>query len=251
MSGPIRIAMWSGPRNISTAMMRSFENRPDTSVTDEPFYAFSLLETGIDHPGREEVIQSMETDWQRIVAIITGPPPQEEEIWYQKHMAHHIHDQVELDWIRSMKNCFLIRDPREVILSYSKKYEITDPKMLGNHKQVELFNLVHENTGEIPPVIDARDVLENPREILSQLCKRMEIPFFDEMLYWPAGPRESDGIWAKHWYRAVEASTGFEPYRPREGKLTESQMRVYEEVFPLYEEIHPHRITGVKDHVPG
>ena len=116
MKEPVGIAMWSGPRNISTAMMRSFENRPDTTVIDEPFYAYSLVKTGINHPGRNDIIQSMETDWRKVVNTITGPTPDGASVWYQKHMAHHMHDEVALDWYSNLRHCFLIRDPREVIL---------------------------------------------------------------------------------------------------------------------------------------
>ncbi len=251
MTEPVRIAMWSGPRNISTAMMRAFENRPDTEVSDEPFYAYSLVHTGINHPGREEVIASMETDWRKIAEAITGNPTNGIAVWYQKHMAHHMHGEIDLDWIWNLRNCFLIRDPREVILSYSKKFDVSDARLLGFHKQEELFHKVLDQTGEVPPVLDAKDVLENPAGILSELCGRVGIPFTESMLSWPEGRRSSDGIWAKYWYRAVEGSTGFEAYRPREGNLTESQMKIYDVVLPVYEKLHEHRMKGEPAHVSG
>jgi hypothetical protein len=207
------------------------------------------VKTGINHPGRDDIIQSMETDWRKIVNNITGPPPDGASVWYQKHMCHHIHDEVELNWISNLQHCFLIRDPREVILSYSQTFEISDARMLGYHKQVELFKRLMEESRTVPPVLDAKDILDNPKGVLSALCDRLGIPFMHEMLSWPAGKRDSDGVWAEYWYTVVEASTKFSPYREREGTLTDDQKAIYDAVIPLYEQLFNYRITGETHHV--
>ncbi len=201
--------MWSGPRNISTAMMRSFENRSDTFVSDEPFYGYYLKNTDIDHPGRKGVLRSMETDWYTVSKTITGLPPNEEKVWYQKHMAQHNLPGVDLSWTRLVTNCFLIRDPKEVIISYHKKYEVNRAELLGYPQQVELYRMLTEGDCIEPAIVDAQDILMDPKDILSKLCSTLGIPFRDEMLLWPAGPRDTDGVWAKHWYSNVESSTGF------------------------------------------
>ena len=160
---PIRIAMWSGPRNISTAMMRSWGNRPHTIVVDEPFYAFYLKATGKKHPGAEEVIANGETDWRKIVEQLTGPVPGGKRVYFQKQMTHHLLPEIDRQWIVDLTNCFLIRNPREVILSYIKRNPEPALEDLGFVQQAEIFDFVREQTGKTPPVIDAHDVLENPR----------------------------------------------------------------------------------------
>ncbi len=237
-----RIAMWSGPRNISTAMMRSFENRPDSFVSDEPFYGYYLNHTDIDHPGREEVLQSMETDWYNVTDYITGDIPNGSAVWYQKHMAQHNLPGVDLSWIDQVINCFLIRDPKEVILSYHKKYAVTRSELLGFPQQVELFRKITDELGIEPPIIDAKDVLLNPRDILQKLCEVVGIPFVDEMLSWPSGPRETDGMWAKYWYGSVEASRCFMPYTPPVEELPAELEAIYEECLVYYNTLHSKRI---------
>ena len=169
-SKPVRIAMWSGPRNISTAMMRSWGNRPDTFVCDEPFYAFYLQETGRAHPGREEVIAHGETDWRKVIARLTGPVPDGRRIYFQKQMTHHLLPGMDRTWLAEVTNCFLIRDPAEVIVSYIKKNNDPTLEDIGFAQQAEIFDWVCAATGSVPPVIDARDVLENPDAILRLLC---------------------------------------------------------------------------------
>ncbi len=216
MSNPIRIAMWSGPRNISTAMMRAWENRSDTIVVDEPLYAHYLFATGMDHPVSAEIIAHDETDWRVVVQHLCADRlPPGKEIYYQKHMTHHILATMDLDWTDRLLNCFLIREPREVITSYIKIRPDVTLEDIGFSQQRRIFDHVRAQTGEIPPVIDTRDVLEDPRRVLGLLCDRIGVPFDEQMLHWPPGPRHSDGIWAPHWYSAVWASTGFEPYRPK------------------------------------
>jgi hypothetical protein len=213
MSGPVRIAMWSGPRNISTAMMRSFENRTDTSVSDEPFYAAYLAATGINHPMREESLASQPQDWRVVAEQLQGPAPDDAPIWYQKHMTHHMLPEFGLDWSRACRNAFLIRDPALVVASYIQKRPDAAAEDLGFERQWQIFETVATRLGHAPPVIESADVLANPRGTLSALCRALDIPFSENMLTWPAGKRASDGAWAPVWYASVEASTGFAPPR--------------------------------------
>jgi hypothetical protein len=208
-SEPMRIAMWSGPRNISTAMMRSWGNRPDTFVCDEPFYAHYLQASGLAHPDAAEVIASGETDWRKVVAQVSGDVPEGKRIFYQKQMTHHLLPEIDRVWLGAVTNCFLIRDPAEVIASYIKKNNDPALEDIGFVQQAEIFDWVRTHTGAIPPVIDAHDVLENPEKILKLLCDAVGVEFMEAMLSWPPGLRETDGIWAKHWYGEVEHSTGF------------------------------------------
>jgi hypothetical protein len=241
----VRIAMWSGPRNISTAMMRAFENRADTVVTDEPLYGYYLLKTGLDHPGRAEVIAAQETDWRRVAAALTGPVPGGRPVWYQKHMTHHLLPEIGRDWLAALTNCFLIRDPREVLASYVRTRAQPTLADLGVVQQAELFEQVRARTGAVPPVLDARDVLGNPRRLLGLLCAAIDIPFSERMLAWPAGPRPSDGVWARHWYASVWRSTGFQPYRPPAAPLPESLQPLADACAPCYRRLHAHRLgTG-------
>ena len=237
-----RIAMWSGPRNISTALLRSWGSRDDAFVVDEPLYAHYLLETGIDHPGRDEVLASQENDWRRVVDRLTGDIPHNKAIFYQKHMAHHLLPNIGREWIGSVTNAFLIRDPREMLTSYMKVVPNPTVEDMGLPQQWELFESVREADGQTPPVIDAKDVLEDPRGMLARLCEALDVPFQESMLSWEAGPRETDGVWAKHWYAAVERSTGFGPYRPKDEELPERLTGMYEECKGYYDKLHAHRL---------
>jgi hypothetical protein len=240
---PVRIAMWSGPRNISTAMMRSWGNRPDTVVCDEPFYAHYLHATGRDHPGADEVIAAGETDWKKVVQQLTGEVPEGKSIFYQKQMTHHLLPQIERTWLAAVTNCFLIRDPRDVIVSYIKKNN--DPMLedIGFVRQAEIFDWVRAHSDAVPPVIDARDVLENPRKILELLCDAIGVEFSDSMLWWPPGLRETDGIWAKHWYSEVATSTSFRSSPPRAPKpLPERLREVHEKSQEVYARLYEHRL---------
>lgn len=235
MSDGVRLAVWSGPRNISTALMRSWENRPDTRVVDEPLYAYYLNETGLNHPGREEVIAAGETSWQVAVAQLTAPV---DGVFYQKHMTHHLIPQLPRDWIPSLTNVLLIRDPAEVIASYVRSRADVVAEDIGLVQQSELY----DQLGAGVPVIDAADFLLNPEGYLRWLCDYVGIEFTDRMLHWPPGPRDSDGIWAPHWYGAVLASTGFEPYRPRTVKLTGHALEAAQRSRPHYERLHERRL---------
>ncbi|HAK06377.1 MAG TPA: sulfotransferase family protein [Spartobacteria bacterium] len=239
---PIRIAMWSGPRNISTAMMRSWGNRVDTIVVDEPFYAFYLKATGKKHPGAEEVIAHGETDWRKVVEQLTGPIPGGKRVYFQKQMTHHLLPEIDRQWIVDLTNCFLIRNPREVILSYSKKRDEPALEDLGFVQQAEIFDFVREKTGKTPAVIDAHDVLENPRKILELLCDAVGVEFDNAMLSWPAGLRETDGIWAKYWYDEVARSTSFQPYRPKNEPLPERLREIHDRCRECYERLYEYRL---------
>ena len=239
---PIRIAMWSGPRNISTAMMRSWGNRPDTFVCDEPFYAYYLRETGLPHPGADEVIATGETDWRKVVQHLTGKIPEGKRIFYQKQMTHHLLPEIDRSWLATVTNCFLIRDPREVIASYLKKNNDPTVEDVGYLQEIEIFDYVRRQTGAAPPVVDARDLLENPPRILKLLCGMIGVEFTDSMLSWPPGLRETDGIWAKHWYGEVQTSTTFRP-PTREPEPVPDRLRdVYEKSREAYETLHRLRL---------
>lgn len=215
-----RLAMWSGPRNISTAMMRAWENRTDSTVWDEPLYAHYLATTGLDHPMRREVMAAGFTDWRDVAARATGPIPEGATVFYQKHMTHHLLPDIGREWFKELTHVLLLRDPREVLLSYRRAMESVTLADIGFPQQAELFDWLTEHQGQPPLVIDSGDFLRNPEPFLIQLCAHVGIPFESRMLSWPAGRRDSDGAWAPHWYASVEASTGFAPWRPRDGELT-------------------------------
>jgi len=243
LTAGVRIAMWSGPRNISTAMMRAWENRGDTAVWDEPLYAYYLAATGLDHPGSDEVIAAGVKDWREVVASILGPIPGGNAVYFQKHMTHHLLDEVDRSWLESVTNCFLIRDPREVVASYARTRGNLVIEDLGVVQQAEIFNDVRARSGSTPLVIDARDVRENPREMMQRLCDRVGVAFMPEMLSWPTGPRDSDGIWAKHWYASVTASTGFQAYQPSQPDLVPPLQAIAEACEPYYQDMYLQRLT--------
>jgi hypothetical protein len=232
----IRIAMWSGPRNISTAMMRSWENRGDTSVVDEPFYAAYLNATGIIHPMQKEVLASQSSDWATVVeSALNADLSFGETIQYQKHMTQHMVSNIDEDWFASLRHAFLIRSPEEVVASYGVKRDLVTANDLGFAKQKELYDKVVALSDRKPPVIDSRDVLADPKNTLSYLCDGVGVPFDEAMLAWPAGSRDSDGAWAPHWYQNVEKSTGFSPYQNKVINLSKEQQRVADECRPYYE----------------
>jgi hypothetical protein len=242
MVQPVRIAMWSGPRNISTAMMRAWGNRIDTFVIDEPFYAYYLSATGKQHACADEVIASGEADWRKVVAQLTGPIPSGKRILFQKQMTHHLLPEVDREWLGSVTNCFLIRDPREVIASYIKKRE--DPALsdLGFMQQAEIFDFVCTRTNSVPAVVDAKDVLENPERMLRLLCEAVGVEFSDSMLSWPPGLRETDGIWAKHWYGEVAKTTSFQLYHPSDSKVPAHLQGIHDRCREWYEKLYEYRL---------
>ncbi len=239
---PVRIAMWSGPRNISTAMMRSWGNRSDTFVIDEPFYAFYLDASGKKHPGATGVIAKGLTDWRKVVEQLTGPIPDGKRVYFQKQMTHHLLPGVDRHWLRAVTNCFLIRDPAEVITSYIKKDVDLALEDLGFVQQAEIFDWVSRQTRTIPPVVDARDVLQDPQRMLRLLCKAVGVEFDDAMLSWPSGLRDTDGIWAKYWYDEVAGSTSFQPYRPKNEPVPDRLHGIHDRCRECYERLFEQRL---------
>ena len=239
----LRLAVWSGPRNISTALMRSWGNRPDTFVVDEPLYSHYLKVTRAPHPGIDEIIGRHESDWQQVAASLTGPIPQGRTIFYQKQMAHHLLLEIERDWLSNLTHLFLIRDPREMLTSLMKVLPSPTIEDTGLPQQVELFERVRHETGRTPPVFDAKDILDAPEPMLRSMCDSVGVAFDPSMLSWPAGPRETDGVWAKHWYAEVEKSTGFRPFKAKNDVVPESLLPVYERCAELYETLNQHRTT--------
>lgn len=240
---PLRIAMWSGPRNISTAMMRSWGARPDTFVCDEPLYAHYLKVTGLDHPGRDEIIAHHDPDWRSVTAWLTGPIPEGRGVFYQKHMAHHLLPRIERDWLAPLTHCFLIREPREMLTSLLKKYPGAGLEDTGLPQQTEIVRIVQEQTGRTPPILDARDVLENPRGLLTALCDRLGVAFDERMLSWAPGPRETDGVWAKYWYDAVVQTTTFQPYKPKDDVLPARHTPLLSACHEYYDRMYGQRLT--------
>lgn len=235
--------MWSGPRNISTAMMRAFENRADTTVVDEPLYGHYLKATGIEHPGRDEIVAAMDCDWRRVVHTLTEAPIARGRIHYQKHMTHHMLPQIERGWLDRVINAFLIRDPAEVVASYLEKRSAVTLADIGIKEQAEIFERAADRLGKAPPVIEGRDVQADPARMLGLLCEAVGIAFDPAMLAWPPGRRDSDGVWAAHWYGAVEASTGFSPPTPAKAPPPGFEALI-DEARPYYERLRAHRLTG-------
>ena len=240
----LRIAMWSGPRNLSTAMMRSFGNRADTFVSDEPYYGAFLETSGAGHPMRAEVIAAMDCDWASVARTLAGPAPDGAPVWYQKHMWHHMVGPIGYDDFDGFTHAFLIRDPALMIASYLRKRESAVFEDFGLDRQAEFFEREADRLGRAPPVVDAGDVLEDPEAILTALCRGLGLGFDRRMLRWPPGRRPTDGIWAPHWYRTVEASTGFGPPEAPPGTLPAAAARLAERCRPYYERLAAHKLSG-------
>jgi hypothetical protein len=236
------VAMWSPPRTISTALMRSWDNRPDTVVCDEPLYAYFLKATGVSHPVAEEIITQHDNQWQSVVSWLTGPVPEGREIFYQKHMAHHLLPQIDRGWLDCVTNCFLIRKPREMLTSYVKKNGLPRLEDTGYPQMLEIFQQVRSRGESTPPVIDSRDLLEDPPLILSRLCSSLDIPFTEKMLSWPPGPRATDGVWADHWYKEVLNTTSFGPYRPKPDQVPDELSEVFARCEEIYQELFEYRL---------
>ncbi len=233
----VRLAMWSGPRNLSTALMYSFAARGDCAVWDEPFYAAYLAATGIDHPMADAVVAAGETDPAVVARRCLGEAPAGREVFYQKHMTLHLVDGFDRSFLAGLTNAFLVRHPADVVASYSAKREHPTLADLGFVQQAELFDEVADLTGEAPPVVDAADVLADPAGTLRRLCERVGIAWTDAMLSWPPGPKPYDGVWAPHWYGAVHRSTGFDaPSRDRLALDADGE-RLVEQALPHYERL--------------
>jgi hypothetical protein len=239
-----RIAMWSGPRNLSTAMMRSFGSRADTVVSDEPFYGCFLKATGADHPMRDEVIAAMDCNWTSVMASLRGPPPASAPIWYQKHMWHHMAGPVGYGDFEGFTHAFLIREPERMIASYLAKREVAAFEDFGLERQADFFDREADRLGHAPPVIDAGDVIRDPERVLTALCGALGIPWDSAMLSWAPGRRDSDGPWAPHWYKAVEASTGFGPPDDGAVELPGAARGLADRMRPFYERLAAHRLAG-------
>ena len=224
-----RIAMWSGPRNISTAMMRSFSARPDCFVSDEPYYGAYLETTGADHPMAGEVIEAMDCDWSSVTATLSGDAPDGSPLWYQKHMSHHMVGPAAPDDLTGVTHAFLIRDPAQMAASYAKMREEVTPDDLGTARQRAFFDRECDRLGAPPPVIDAADVLADPAGVLAALCHALDIAWTEAMLHWPAERHPQDGVWAPHWYRRVEASTGFETPGDPEPPILDDRLKAVAE----------------------
>jgi Sulfotransferase domain len=237
-AGGTRIAMWSGPRTISTALMRAWENRRDTVVVDEPLYGFYLARTGIPHPGRDEVIKTMNNGWRAVLDELTlAPFPAGKTVFYAKHMTHHLLPEVDRDALAPLRHAYLIRDPRQLLASYAKVRAQPTLEDLGLAQQVEIFRTFGG------PVVDSGDILRQPEPALRALCAALGVPFDPAMLSWPAGPRDTDGVWAPHWYEGVWRSTGFRPRREEPAELPPELEPLAERCLPYYQELSAHRIT--------
>ncbi len=240
---PSRIAMWSGPRNLSTAMMRSFGNRADVAqVWDEPFYAVYLAMSGLDHPMRAEILSTQAQDWRQVAAACASVPAGPGRIVYQKQMTHHLLPDIGRDWIAELCNVFLIRAPERVLASYAAKREAVTLEDIGFTQQAELFDFVAERDGVAPPVIEAEEVRADPDGVLRRLCARIGLDFDPAMLAWLPGPRASDGVWAPHWYGAVVNSTGFAPPDPPPPPLPDNLRRIADAAQPSYDRLFAHRL---------
>ncbi len=241
-TAPLRVAMWSGPRNLSTAMMRSFEARGDTAVTDEPFYAAYLERTGLDHPMRDAVLGSQSRDPREVADMLLGPVPGDKPLWYQKHMTLHLLDGFERGWLAQVRNAFLIRDPRSVLASYAQKRAAVTLPDLGFVQQRELFDRVADQDGRAPPVVDAADIISEPAHTLGRLCAALGIDFTPGMLHWPSGLRSTDGVWAPAWYQSVERSTGFTASPAAAIALPSNLEKIAEQAQPHYDALLKHRL---------
>ena len=233
------INMWSGPRNISTAMMRSFENRKDTDVIDEPFYAYYLKKTKLKHPMYKEIIARYETDYNLIIDRITS---EINTIVFIKHMTQHINLNSDLSWINKGKNIFLLRDPIKVINSYIKNNDILNSSDIGFPEQLKIFKYIKKNTNSNFIVINADSLLKNPKIILSSVCKKFEIKFDERMLTWKSGKRSSDGIWSKIWYKNVIKSEKFQFLQEKKIEIPSKYNKIYEECLEIYKELNQYSI---------
>lgn len=241
MASDLRIAAWCTPRTVSTALMRSFAQRSDTTCLDEPAYAFYLETTGKAHPMREEILADQRTEWPALVVeVLHGPCAT--PVQFQKHMAHHLVGEADPAFADRFCNVFLIRDPREMLASFVNDLEQIEPEDTGYLQQLELFRRFSARDGEPPLVLESKDLLMDPESCLREVCRRAEIPFESAMLSWPAGRHECFGVWAPHWYARVEASTGFRPWKPKTGPFPDSLRPVLATVMPAYQELHAARL---------
>ncbi|MEO6432619.1 MAG: HAD family hydrolase [Sphingomicrobium sp.] len=236
--------MWSGPRNLSTAMMRSFGSRADTFVSDEPFYGCFLNDTPLRHPMHDEVVAAMDCDWRSVLDTLKGDPPGGKPIWYSKQMWHHMTGPIGFADFAGFIHAFLIRQPERMVASYLNMRESADFADFALERQAEFFDREADRLGHAPAVIDANDVLRDPRAVLTALCAALDISWDEAMLRWSPGRRDTDGPWAPHWYKSVEATTGFG--EPDDGPvaLPEDARRLTERMEPYYQRLAEHKITA-------
>jgi hypothetical protein len=232
------INLISSPRNISTALMYSFAQRKDTKVVDEPFYGYYLTKSKIEHPGQQEIIDSMEVDPQKIIKNIFND--HDKPVLFLKNMAHHLID-MDLSFLKTMVNLFLIRDPKRLIASFAKVIPDPGPTDIGVEKQYELFQMLQTDD---PVVVDSGELLKDPQKVLQQVCKDLQIPFDTNMLSWPAGPIEEDGIWSRYWYKNVHRSTGFQKPEKSNINLPVHCHKLYESSTGFYKQMYKHAIKA-------
>ena len=242
----VRVAMWSCSRNCSTAMMRSWGSRADTVVWDEPLYAPWLSVTDADHPMRAEVLATHETDWREVVRRLSEDT--RAPIVYEKHISKHLLPGMDREWLRSHRHAFLIREPRGMLLSFQRKMAAVTVEETGLPQQAELWQWLSQELGVAAPVVDAGDLLRSPARVLRALCSALELPWSSDMLRWSPGRRESDGVWARHWYDAVERSTGFQPFVEATGRLAPPLEQVRTACFPAYAFLHARRLVPMPGH---
>ena len=240
----LRIAMWSGPRNMSTTMMRSFGARADTTCVDEPFYAAYLKLTGLRHPMSDEIFESQSADQTEITADLTCPSESDPPIFYQKHMTHHMVPALKRHWMRDCKNVFLIRHPARVIASYARKMEAVTLGAIGFPQQLSLFETATAFEGHPPLVIDSDDILRDPEGQLRGRCQGLSIDWDPAMLSWSSGPKPEDGAWAPHWYDAVWRSTGFGPAPGDLPEIEPEWQTIYDEALAIYERLSEHKLQA-------
>ena len=233
----MKIACWSGPRNISTALMRSWSSRMDTFVSDEPFYAYYLKEKKLKHPMYKEIINHYPNTYDAVVNSITGEILQSKKIWYQKHMAHHLINLEDIEWIKSFHNCFLIRHPKDVISSYIQKNKLLNVNELGYPQQYGLIQYLKKNKKNIL-VIDSSILLKDPRNVLNQWCRKLNIDFDTRMLTWKKGSYPTDGIWWEHWYNNVINTNQFESFNNKSDSIPKEYQPIYNEALDYYEKLY-------------
>ncbi len=240
---PITIAMWSGPRNLSTALMRSFAQRDDCQAWDEPFYAAYLAKTGLPHPMRETIVATDETDPAIVARMCLEPAKRPARVFYQKQMAHHMLNDFPIDWIDRIANAFLIRTPERVLASYVQKHDIPLADELGFHMQHTLFQRVADRIGTAPPVVDAEDIRSDPKGMLLALCEALGLSFDPAMLSWPSGRQPEDGVWGEHWYDAIWQSRGFAPPAAPPSALPDRLARIADEVRTPYLALEAYKLS--------
>lgn len=233
----MRIACWSGPRNISTALMRAWSSRADTFISDEPFYAHYLKQTGLNHPMSKEIINLYSTKHKDIIKNLTSVIPKGKNIWYQKHMAHHILKVNDLSWIKNFHNCILIRHPKYVINSYVKKNTLSSVTDLGYTQQLSIIKFLKKEKLKFY-IIDSDDFLKNPEKKINDWCNFLNIDFKKSMLSWSKGPHINDGIWGKHWYNNINNSTKFFKIKRNLSTDYKEFQSIYDDAKYIYKKIY-------------